>query len=909
MTFNFGISCFLKKINILFCKNAPIILTFELNHIIISLYTYYLIWSDIMNCINQHLWESIFGTVWEKFLNSSPDIGAFLLCHENKGVICEKNALKLANFNRTPSYDEFLLALTSLDELKTSINIIIVEDNEKYKAGFIRLMNEPNYGLSTELPLCSQAYIISQMTQSTVPSLLALLQLEEYGNPNMAIDAISEAVFAIKAASPENALISAVTRNKFWLYIPDFNSDKIAFLEDLQGTVKTCLEKSSDSSLNRRNITFTAGCGDERQKPSKRMHTAEFTLFDAISKGIGSICLYSDEHYEQQKNEYDKMRRFTKLVDNNLFTYHFQPIVSARTGDIVAYEALMRTDKSIDMYPLEILNIASKLERTYDIEKATMKNVLQYVSENQELFKSRKLFVNSIPAYMLSCEDWDSLVQNYGELMEKLVIEMTEQTELDNDKLAIIHDRFNRSNIPLAIDDYGTGYSNTTNLLRYNPAYVKIDRSLIDGINNKPKIEKLVSGIIEFIHANGFAALAEGVETSDELKTMIRLGADLIQGYYISKPKPFVLSEITPALCSEIVEYNRIYASEIIRVYHPAEGEVVDIRRLEEELYSSVFIEHDNVVLTGHKDVRVKITVQIKDGLKTKLTLKNCSMVSEKDDTPTIELGNDTEAEIWLEGYNECISTGIHVPQTSFLRIMGSGSLYLLSENVDCYGIGDDSEHSCGNISFEGSGRINIEANGDTCVAIGGGRNDNNATIRMLSGEFKINCSGTNAMGIGIFEGNNKIDISNCSFDIGISAANIICIGSRQGMTDICLERYSVNAVLAGHSICGIGTTDNGEGEISLDDGALDIVANGQTSNCIGSRSGSTNCCIKHSNIKLCCEGGTVSGIGNISGDGAVDISESSISINIHAKDFFPLAVNEEKLSIYKSAKNISINE
>ncbi len=639
-----------------------------------------------MSCNTELMWNNIFGTGWMKFLDSSPDIGAFLLCHKSRKVICETNALKLSNFNRKPSYDEFSLALDSLDKLnseQTSVSIIIIEDNEECKAGYIRMMKEPNYGLSTELPLCSQTQLIAQMTQNSAPSLLAMLQLEEYGNPNMPIDAISEAIIAINAAAPANTLISAVTRNKFWLYLPDFNKDKASFLEDLQAVVKKCLERSSDPSLRRRCITFTAGCGDERQQPSQRMHTAEFTLFDAISKGIGSICLYSDELYEQQKAEYEKMRKFTKLIDSNLFTYHFQPIVSARSGDIVAYEALMRTDPSIGMYPLEILSIASKLERLYDIEKATIRNVLQYVSENQELFKSRKLFVNSIPAHMLSGEDWGLLVQNYGELMEKLVIEMTEQTELDNDHLAVIHDRFSRSNIQLAIDDYGTGYSNTTNLLRYNPAYVKIDRSLIDDINNKPKIEKLVSGIIEFIHANGFAALAEGVENADELKTMIRLGADLIQGYYISKPKPFILSEITPALCSEIVEYNRIFANDIVRVYHPAEGETVDIRRLEKELYSSVFIENDNVTLLGHKHERVNLAVQIKDGIKTKLTLRNCCIVSEKDDVPTIDLGKDTEAEIWLDGGNECISTGIHVPQTSSLHILGSGSLYILSDNAD----------------------------------------------------------------------------------------------------------------------------------------------------------------------------------------------------------------------------------
>ncbi len=864
-----------------------------------------------MSCDIKQLWDSVFGSGWEKFSESCPDIGAFLLCHRCRQTMCDKNSLRLSGFHHTPGYDELSASLANLDELEdddTQVKIIIVEDSERCKAGYIRLRNEHTYEFPMELPLCTHTRLITDISKNTAPSLLALVQLEEYGNPNISIDAISEAVFAIMGASPEKTLLSAVTRNKFWLYVPDFSDDKVKFLEELQNVVKKCLEKSSDYSLRRRSITFTAGCGDERKQSSQRMHAAEFTLFEAIAKGIGSICLYSDELYEQQKNEYDKMRRFTKLMDNNLFTYHFQPIVSARNGDIVAYEALMRTEKGIDMYPLEILSTASKLDRMYDIEKATMTNVLRYVSENQELFKNKKLFVNSIPAYMLSIEDWDSLVQDYGELMEKLVIEMTEQTEIDNDRLAIIHDRLSRSNIPLAIDDYGTGYSNTANLLRYNPDYVKIDRSLIDGINNKPKVEKLVLGLIEFIHANGFSALAEGVETTDELKTMIRLGADLIQGYYLSKPKPFILNEITPSLCEEIQEYNRIFASEIMKVYHPDEGETVDVCHLAKENYSLIFVENDNIVLKGHKNARANITVQIKDGLKTRLTLKNCCIVSEKDEQPTIGLGNETEAEILLEGNNECIHTGIHVPQTSSLRILGSGSLYIKSESADCYGIGSDSSHNCGNITLEGSGKLNIISNGDNSVAIGGGRNADDSCIKILGGDIKINCSGINCVGIGVFESNSTVSIVNCCMDMEISAANVVCIGSQQGDADIDMDNFNINSVLSGHDICGVGTINGESGNVILSNGTFDCNIHGRTANCIGGRYGAVDCSIKNSTVKLYCESSNVVGIGNFSDNGSVDISESSLSINLRAKEGRGIAVREERFTTFKSNEDIVIN-
>ena len=70
------------------------------------------------------------------------------------------------------------------------------------------------------------------------------------------------------------------------------------------------------------------------------------------------------------------IRKFLHLVDNNLFTYHYQPIVDVRTGDVVGYEALMRTDKSIGMRPVEVLSYAARLKRLYDVEKLTMRNTL-----------------------------------------------------------------------------------------------------------------------------------------------------------------------------------------------------------------------------------------------------------------------------------------------------------------------------------------------------------------------------------------------------------------------------------------------------------------------------------------------------------------------------------------------------
>lgn len=99
-------------------------------------------------------------------------------------------------------------------------------------------------------------------------------------------------------------------------------------------------------------------------------------------------------------NNNDRRLPFNLLIEKNLFFYHFQPIVNAHDGSVFAYEALMRTDPLIGMTPLEVIDAASAYGRLYDIEKATMSNTLAYIGEHEELFSERKLFINSIPAYM-----------------------------------------------------------------------------------------------------------------------------------------------------------------------------------------------------------------------------------------------------------------------------------------------------------------------------------------------------------------------------------------------------------------------------------------------------------------------------------------------------------------------------
>lgn len=260
------------------------------------------------------------------------------------------------------------------------------------------------------------------------------------------------------------------------------------------------------------------------------------------------------------KEELLEAQKVGSILDNNLFTYHFQPIINASDGSIYAYEALMRTDVEPRISPLQVIKYAEHLRRLYDVEKATFFNVLKYIEENSDLFDGKKVFINSIPGKQLDGEDAVQIAEKLKAFQSSVVVELTEQSEADDDALDKMKYNFRNMGVETAVDDYGTGYSNIVNLLRYAPNYVKIDRMLLSGIHNNQQKQHFVKSIIGFAHENNFKALAEGVETAEELETVIRLGVDLIQGYYTARPAAEVIQEIPTDIQDEIKTFRSSYS-------------------------------------------------------------------------------------------------------------------------------------------------------------------------------------------------------------------------------------------------------------------------------------------------------------------------------------------------------------
>ncbi len=252
---------------------------------------------------------------------------------------------------------------------------------------------------------------------------------------------------------------------------------------------------------------------------------------------------------EEMRN---KCSEVSEILDNELLKYAFQPIVSATDGEIYGYEALMRCKSNNNLTPYDIIKCAENLNRLYDIENLTFNLVLDEVNEKEEIFKDKKIFINSLPAHQLTGKDKTELLKRLEKRRGRIVVEYTEGSELGDEELDKQREEYSELNIEIALDDYGSGYSNVNNLLRYTPRYVKIDRMLINGINTNEQKRHFVKSIIGYARKYDIHVLAEGVETKEELKTVVSIGVDLIQGFYTGRPSENPVLQIDEEIKDQI---------------------------------------------------------------------------------------------------------------------------------------------------------------------------------------------------------------------------------------------------------------------------------------------------------------------------------------------------------------------
>ena len=215
----------------------------------------------------------------------------------------------------------------------------------------------------------------------------------------------------------------------------------------------------------------------------------------------------------------------------------YQPIVSVQDKTIYGYEALLRSDEPSLGNPGAIIDAAERLDKLRILGQTIRDRAAVPVAD---VATEISLFVNLHPRDLLDPTLTEKAAP-LSQIASRVVLEITERSALD-----VIKDVRNRimslreMGFRIAIDDLGAGYAGLTSFATLEPEIVKLDMSLIRDVHKMPMKQKLIGSMTELCKDMGMMVVAEGIESAEECDTLVELGCDLFQGYYIAKPaKPF----------------------------------------------------------------------------------------------------------------------------------------------------------------------------------------------------------------------------------------------------------------------------------------------------------------------------------------------------------------------------------
>ncbi|HSC68654.1 MAG TPA: bifunctional diguanylate cyclase/phosphodiesterase [Cellvibrio sp.] len=272
-----------------------------------------------------------------------------------------------------------------------------------------------------------------------------------------------------------------------------------------------------------------------------------------------------------QTNLQKELRR---LIEFKLLTPVFQPIVAVENPRIIGYEALIRGPDESPLHKPDALFEVARASRLL----ATLEFACREVSCERfaALNLPGKLFLNMSPISFTDSQYRDGvtreILQRVGLSAERLVFELTESQPLDElDLLRAASDHFQRQGFAVALDDLGAGYAGLRVWSELCPDYVKIDRHFISGIDKDPVKREFVRAMLDIAHRMGHKAIAEGIETAAEFGTLMTMGIEYVQGYYIARPQTLPSTE-TPAVITNLTRSSmRRYQDHFTRTV----GEIV----------------------------------------------------------------------------------------------------------------------------------------------------------------------------------------------------------------------------------------------------------------------------------------------------------------------------------------------
>ena len=235
--------------------------------------------------------------------------------------------------------------------------------------------------------------------------------------------------------------------------------------------------------------------------------------------------------------------KIKKALKNDKVIPFYQAIFDV-DKNIVKYETLMRIEdinekgEVVYLSPYFFLDISVKTKQYLQLSNQIISKALKDLKKTDKQISINLSFKDILDSEFIVFLD-ESLKKITNEDKSRVVFEILESDYIsDYTLLEEFISKYRKQGIKIAIDDFGTGYSNFAHILKIRPNYIKIDGSLIKNIYSDKNSYEMVKSIIDFSKALNIRVIAEFVHSQEVFDSLVELGVDELQGFYLAEPKP-----------------------------------------------------------------------------------------------------------------------------------------------------------------------------------------------------------------------------------------------------------------------------------------------------------------------------------------------------------------------------------
>jgi predicted signal transduction protein with EAL and GGDEF domain len=272
------------------------------------------------------------------------------------------------------------------------------------------------------------------------------------------------------------------------------------------------------------------------------MRAADIAMYRAKSNGGGQHCLFDNKLAAEHQSKVETEKALTEALQRDEFRLMLQPQLSLVSGEVVGAEALLRWQHPRDglVMPDRFIPVAEQTGLVSEVGDWVAGEVASILAAWQREGFGHRIAFNVSPRQLDRTDFFAKLRQTFADQqvpLSMVELEFTESAAMQvSDRVLEEIAQLRSSGARIAIDDFGTGYSNIARLRSMPADRVKLDPSLIAGIETSEQARVIVQAVVQLIHGVDCEIVAEAVENSAQADILRAMGCQTVQGFVFAEP-------------------------------------------------------------------------------------------------------------------------------------------------------------------------------------------------------------------------------------------------------------------------------------------------------------------------------------------------------------------------------------